>query len=81
MLELLRRAWIAWGAFTRGLLRAQNAVAMTLAWVIAIAPAALAFRALGRDLLDRGPPRPDRTDHWHARNDGPMDMKRAGRMF
>jgi hypothetical protein len=54
---------------------------MTLAWVLAIAPAALAFRILGRDLLDRGPPAPGRTDHWHPRSDGPMDMKRASRMF
>jgi hypothetical protein len=81
ILEGLRRAWLGWGAFTRGLLRAQNALAMTLAWIIAIAPAALAFRILGRDLLDRGPPPPGRTDHWHPRSDGPMDMKRASRMF
>ena len=81
MLELLRRAWLGWGAFTRGLLRAQNALAMTLAWLLAIAPAALAFRIMGRDLLDRGPPPQGRADHWHARNDGPMDMKRASRMF
>jgi len=80
LLEVLRRSWIAWGAFTRGLLRAQNAVAMGLAWCIAIAPAGLVLKLTRRDLLDRGPA-PDRPSHWTPRSDGPMDMKRASRMF
>lgn len=80
ILELARRLWLGWGAFTRGLFRAQNALAMTLAWVIAIAPAGVILRLLGRDLLDAGPSAP-RTSHWRARADGPLDMKRASRMY
>lgn len=80
VLEVARRMWLGWGALTRGLFRAQNALAMTLAWVLAIAPAGIVLRLLGRDLLDMNPSAP-RTSHWRPRSDGPMDMKRAGRMF
>ncbi len=80
VLEGARRLWLGWGAFTRGLFRAQNAVAMTLAWVLAIAPAGIVLRLLRRDLLDMNDAAA-RDSHWRARTDGALDMKRASRMY
>ncbi len=81
MLEFFKRLWIGWNGVARGILVAQNWVAMTVAWIVGIAPVALAMRVLGVDLLDRRalPEKP--ASHWRARTDGPLDMKRAQRMF
>lgn len=81
MLEIFKRLWIGWNGVARGILVAQNWGAMTFAWIVGIAPVALAMRVLGVDILDRRalPEKP--ASHWHARTDGPLDMKRAQRMF
>jgi hypothetical protein len=81
MLEFFKRLWIGWNGVARGILTAQNWVAMTFAWIVGLAPVALAMRVAGVDLLDRRPLSEKRASHWRARTDGPLDMKRAQRMF
>ena len=81
MLEIFKRLWIGWNRVARGILVAQNWVAMSIAWLVGLAPVALVVRVGGVDLLDRRPLTAPRESHWHARDDGPLDMKRAQRMF
>ncbi len=81
MLEGFKRLWIGWNRVARGILTAQNWVAMTFAWIVGIGPVAIVLRVLGTDLLDRQTLSEKRASHWRSRTDGPLDMKRAQRMF
>lgn len=81
MLELLRRLWIGWNAALRGFLTAQSRLLMTVTWIVGVAPVALVLKAMGKRQLDRAAADPNAATYGLRRADGPMDMKRASRMF
>ena len=81
MLELFKRLWIGWNdRVVRNILRAQNAVLMTVVFVLALAPVAILLRLAGRRMLDRGPA-PNSATFWQARSGKPMTMKEAARQY
>lgn len=81
MLELFRRMWVGWQGFARGILAAQNYALLGAAYFLALGPAALGFRLLGRQLLDRAPADPGATSYWTPRDGKPLTMDRAARPF
>lgn len=81
MLELFRRMWLAWNRGVRGVFVVQNAVLMTVAWLVGLAPVALALRLIGRRLLDRAPADPGATTYWTPRRPAPMTMDEATRRY
>lgn len=81
MLELFKRTWAGWNVAVRGIVGAQNAVLMTVAYVFGIGPVALVMRVTGRSLLDRAPADPSAASHWRPRRSRSSDMHEASRMF
>lgn len=80
-LEAFRRLWLGWNVVVRGILGAQNAVLMGVAYFVGIGPVAIGLRLMRRDLLDRGPATPGAPTYWHARDGRPMRMEDASRQF
>lgn len=81
MLELFKRLWVGWNErVVRNILRVQNAVLMTLVFVVALAPVALLLKGMRRPMLDRGPA-PKVQSFWHPREGRPMTMKEASRQY
>lgn len=81
MLELFRRMWVAWNRGVRGIFWVQNAVLMTVAWLVGLAPVAVVLKLLRRPMLDRAPADPRAETHWHPRNGRPMRMEEAVRRY
>ena len=81
MLELFKRMWVGWQGATRGILVAQNAVLMTVAYVLGLGPVALAWKVMRRSMLDRAPADPKAASYWRARKGTPMSMDEANRPF
>lgn len=81
MVRLFKSMWRWQHAFLQALIGLQNRVLMALVYVVAIAPVAVIMKILPRDLLYRGETEPGRDTYWIPRDDEPMDMERARRMF
>lgn len=81
MLEIFKALWARQNAFVRRLIRAQNTVLMSVAYVAGLGPVALGFRLLGRAGVERPPPEPGAITYWTPRRGGPTDMKSAVRRW
>ncbi len=81
MLEIFKRLWAQWNRAVRAAARIQSESIMAVAYVLGIGPVAIAFRLLGRTLLDRGPAPVGATTFWLARPEGEATMKDASRPF
>ena len=82
VLELFKILWLGWNErVVHGILKAQNTFLMGIVWLLGLAPIAIAFRLLGRRLLDRAPPPAQAQSHWLPRAGAPMTMKEAARQF
>lgn len=81
MLELFRRMWVAWNRGVRGIFVVQNTVLMTIAWLVGLAPIAVALKLMRRPMLDRAPADPRAQTHWRPRRGKPMRMEEAARRF
>jgi hypothetical protein len=79
MIPLFKAMWRAQHAFLHGLIQTQNRILMAVTYLIAIAPVALVFKLMGKRLLPEVPR--DAESYWIPRDDGPLDMDRAQRMF
>ncbi len=81
MLELFKRMWARQNAFVRGLMKAQTAVLMGVAYVVGVGPVALGFRVLGRAAIARPAPDPEAATYWVAVRDRPAGMEAATRRW
>ncbi|MSQ00370.1 MAG: hypothetical protein EXR71_00580 [Myxococcales bacterium] len=81
MLERFKRMWLGWQGVAAGILWLQNALVMTVAYVVGVGPVALGVKLLRRSLLDRAPPVPGAASYWVARSGKPMTMDEAARQF
>lgn len=81
MLEIFRRIWIGWNVLLRGIVTAQSRFLMAVTWIVGVAPVALAFKVLGRRLIDRAPADPNAATYRAERSGKPMEMDEAARMF
>ncbi len=81
MLERFKRMWLWWQGVAAGILWFQNALLMTVAYVVGVGPVAVGFRLLRRPLLDRAPAVVGAKSHWVARSGKPMTMDEAARQF
>jgi hypothetical protein len=81
MVCLFKSMWRWQHAFLRAVIGLQNWVLMALVYVVAIAPVAVVMKFLHPNLLYRGESEEGRDTHWIPRDDEPMDMERARRMF
>jgi hypothetical protein len=81
MLELFKRAWIGWNGVARGILTAQNALLMTVAYAIGLGPVALGMRLLRHDPVGRAGPDAAAPSYWRQRDGKPLDMQGATRQF
>ncbi len=81
MLELFKRMWLRWQGVAGGILRAQNALLMTVAYFVGLGPVALVQRCAGHQNLDRAPAQPDAATYWIARSGHRQTMNEASRQF
>ncbi len=81
VLERFKRMWLGWQGVAAGILWFQNALLMTVAYVVGVGPVAVGFRLLRRPLLDRAPAVPGAKSHWVSRSGKPMTMDEAARQF
>ena len=81
MLELFKRMWARQNALVRGLMKAQTAILMGVAYVVGVGPVALGFRIVGRSAIAR--PAPDRgaSTYWISVRDRPQGMDAATRRW
>lgn len=81
VLETFKRMWLWWQGVAQGILWAQNAAVMTIAYFVGLGPVALGFRLSGRKLLDRAPPPSGAASFWVPRSGQPQTMDEAARQF
>jgi len=81
MLELFKRMWAGWNVGVRKLVAGQNALIMSVAYVVGLGPVALALRVGGRTMLDRAPADPSAPTYWLPRRSRASTMEEANRMF
>jgi hypothetical protein len=81
LLALMKRLWAGWKAFAHGLVAAQSWLLMAFAYVIAVAPVALAFKLFRPDPLDRGPADPTAKTYGRPPRFSREDIRRAQRPF
>jgi len=77
VLRPIRTAWMAL-AFALGFVMTK--VLLTLVFVLAVTPTALALRLAGKDLLHRRPD-PEAASYWLPRDDGQPDRESLERYF
>lgn len=81
MLELFKRMWLGWQGVAQGIITAQNAVLMAVAYFAGLGPVAVAQRVLGHQNLDRGPAQAGAPSFWVPRSGKPQTMDEASRQF
>lgn len=81
VLETFKRMWLWWQGVAQGILWAQNAAIMTIAYFVGVGPVALGFKLTGHKLLDRAPPATGTATFWVARSGQPQTMDEAARQF
>jgi hypothetical protein len=81
MLWLFKSLWRWQHAFLHAVIALQNRVLMTVVYVVAMAPVAVLLKLFRQDLLHRGDPEQPGSSYWVPREDDPMTMDRARRMF
>lgn len=81
VLETFKRMWLWWQGVAKGILWAQNALIMTVAYFVGLGPVSLAFKLVGRSMIDRAPPAPGATTFWVPRSGKPQSMDEASRQF
>jgi hypothetical protein len=65
MLNLMKQIWRRWKKLAHLIVDAQNAVLLTLVFILGVAPTFLLTRLTRKRLLDRGEAPGDVESHWH----------------
>lgn len=73
--------WRAWKGVAHRIIQAQNWFLMSIVYWIALAPVAILLRLSRRPVVPADPSPDERGSYWIPRDDGPITMERAGRMF
>lgn len=82
MLETFKRLWLWWQGVAKGILWAQNALIMSVAYFAGLGPVAVGFRLVGRrPLADRGAPPVGASSYWAPRSGKAQTMDEAVRQF
>jgi hypothetical protein len=81
MLELFKRMWLRWQGAASGIITAQNAVLMSVAYFVGVGPVALFQRAVGHTNLDRAAAKPGADTYWQPRSGKKQTMEEASRQF
>lgn len=81
MLERFKRMWLGWQGVAKGIMWAQNALLMSVAYFVGVGPVALGYKLLGKSFIDRAPADPAALTYGLPRSGKPMTMDEAARQF
>ncbi len=81
MLERFKRMWLGWQGVAKGIMWAQNALLMSVAYFVGLGPVALGHKLLGKQLIDRAPADLNAATYGLPRSGKPMTMDEAARQF
>lgn len=77
--SLWRILYSYWMKFALALGKVSTAVLLTLFYVLAIGPVAIAFKLFGKDLLDRKAEH--RTSYWYDKSKEPITLDQSKHQF
>lgn len=81
MLGTMTALWRSWKRFAHGIIRAQNLILMSIAYIVAMGPVSILIKLDRNRRLDRGPADPEAKTYGLPAKVPPSDVRRAQRPY